>query len=95
MGVEKIILTENKYLKSGHPEKIYEHVVMDKLRQTECLCRLCDRKNDIDTEGRPYASCDIAKKIYDICVEHDMTLSTTRCGATDERGELLYLPLRN
>ena len=62
---------------------------MDKLRKKECLCVNCDRKN----EQEPYASCPVAKKIYNICEVYDMAMAITRCGAVDEKGELMYRPI--
>ncbi|MCL5018295.1 MAG: hypothetical protein M1416_00815 [Candidatus Pacearchaeota archaeon] len=85
MTIEKIA---NKYWKEGHPEEIYSNTEMDEMRRKECLCVNCDRKND----KIPYSSCPVAKKIYDICVKHDMAMAITKCGATDEKGDLLYKP---
>lgn len=86
MTIEKII---NPYKKDKHPEKIWKNIELDELRKTECLCINCDRKNDKPV----YISCPVAKKIYNICVEHDMAMAITRCGATDGEGNLLYRPL--
>lgn len=87
MAVRKIL---NPYPKEGRAEEVWTHEEMDEARRTECLCRLCDRKND----DPRYSSCPTAAKIYAICVEDDMAMSITRCGARDEEGNLLYKPLK-
>jgi hypothetical protein len=82
-----IALVVNKYKKRPEqPDSVYANPNMDLLRREECLCINCDRKN----EPKPYASCPVAVKIYNICVEHDMAMMITRCGATNSEGELLY-----
>ena len=82
--IEKV---ENPYKKS---EQIWSNTRMDKLRREECLCRNCERMND----KPPYASCPVAGKLYQICLEHDMAMAITRCGAVDEKGELMYKPAK-
>ena len=86
MTIEKIT---NKYMKEGHPEKIWANLEMDKSRREECLCINCGRKDDMPA----YSSCPVAKKIYEVCKEYDMAMAITRCGAVDEEGNLMYLPL--
>lgn len=88
MGIELVINKFKRYEKD--PEKIWENIKLDKTRKKECLCLNCDRKN----EEQPYKSCHVAMKIYEICVEHHMAMAITRCGATDEHGNLLYKPTK-
>jgi len=88
MGIEQIA---NKYKKTEKdPEKVWANVEMDNLRRKECLCVNCDRKN----EEIPYGSCPAAGKLYNICVEHNMAMAVTRCGAVDDNGELLYRKMK-
>ena len=85
--IKKII---NKYkTEPEEPDDVWANTEMDELRRKECLCLNCERKND----NIPYASCPVAKSIYDICLKHDMAMAITRCGAVDEEGNLMYLPL--
>lgn len=88
MGIEKVV---NKYKKTEKdPEEVWSNIELDALRRKECLCINCDRKNDT----APYSSCPVAAKLYKICVEHNMAMAITKCGATNEGGELLYKPLK-
>ncbi len=88
MPIEKII---NKYKKDDNdPEQIWANTTLDELRRKECLCFNCDKKND----APPYSSCPVAKKIYDICVGHNMSMAITKCGAVGDTG-LLYKPNKN
>jgi hypothetical protein len=83
----EIELIENKHWKEGHPKEIWVNIELDNLRRTECLCMNCGRKNDVP----PYSSCPVAKKIYnEICVPYNMAMAITKCGATDDEGNLLY-----
>jgi hypothetical protein len=88
MTIEKVV---NKHKKRDEqPDQLWQNTEMDELRREECLCLNCDRKND----KPPYGSCHVAKKIYEtICLEHDMAMAITKCGATNEEGNLLYRPL--
>ena len=86
----KIELITNKHWKEGHPKEIFSNIEMDELRRKECLCINCERKKD----DIPYSSCPVAGKIYnEICVPYDMAMAITKCGATDNEGNLLYKPL--
>jgi len=89
MGIELIANKHKKIAKD--PEKIWANTRMDDLRKEECLCLNCDRQNDEPA----YSSCPVAQKIYEtICVEHNMAMAITKCGATDEEGNLLYKPVK-
>ncbi len=83
MNVE---LVDNRY---DGPPQIWSYKVMDGLRREDCLCVNCDRKND---DPHPYGSCPVAGRLFAICVESNMALAVTRCGATDEDG-LMYRPI--
>lgn len=88
MGIE---LIANKYKKDEKdPPRIWVEEQLDALRREFCLCMNCDRKND----QPPYSSCPTAKKIYEICVQSNMSMAITKCGATDKKGVLLYKPLK-
>ncbi len=85
MGIEEI---ENPYKKKEtQPDKVWSNAEMDKLRRDECLCLNCARIYDDSLKG----TCSVAKMLYNICVEHDMAMAITRCGATDDEGQLLYI----
>lgn len=87
MGIEKIA---NAYRKTeDDPADVWANTEMDALRRKECLCVNCERKN----EPKPYASCPVAARIYEICVGHNMAMAITRCGAVGEDGKLMYKPL--
>lgn len=81
-------LIENKYLREGHPPEIYAEPEMDRMRKEKCLCLNC-RRGD---EKIPYYSCPVAQSVYRICVDNDMAMMITRCGAIDKKGNLLYEP---
>lgn len=88
MGIEKIL---NKHkTREEQPDEVWANTEMDELRRKKCLCVNCERKND----SPPYSSCPVAAKIYKICYEDSMAMAITKCGATGESGELLYLPLK-
>lgn len=88
MGIE---LVANKYKKEEKdPDKIWANTELDAQRKTQCLCTNCDRKN----EPQPYSSCPVAQQIYQICVQQNMAMAITRCGATDQKGNLLYKPIK-
>jgi len=88
MGIE---LIANKYKKEKKdPERIWVEIELDALRRDFCLCINCDRKND----QLPYSSCPTAKRIYEICLDSHMSMAITKCGATDNKGKLLYKPLK-
>lgn len=88
MPIERV---PNKYRKTDKdPLEVVANTEMDALRRKECLCVNCDRKND-----KPmYSSCPAAAAIYKACVDHNMAMMITRCGAVDDKGELLYKPLK-
>lgn len=87
MTIEKVV---NKYKKlDSQPDKVWSNTKLDELRRKECLCLNCDRKN----EDVPYSSCHVAAKLYELCLTYDMTLAITRCGASDDSGNLMYKPL--
>lgn len=62
---------------------------LDELRDIDCLCLNCDRKND----EQPYSSCHLGQKIYELCVENNSKMAMTQCGAKDKKGTLLYKPV--
>ncbi|HII16224.1 MAG TPA: hypothetical protein HA362_08025 [Nanoarchaeota archaeon] len=87
MGIERVA---NGYKKTdADPAEVWADTEMDALRREKCLCRNCGRKD----EPKPYASCPAAAKIYAVCVERNMAMAITRCGAVDANGELMYQPL--
>lgn len=96
MTIDRVV---NKYKKKDtDPAELVANVEMDALRRKECLCLgYCDRANDTDAAGKPtpFASCPAAKAIYQVCVEYNMAMMITKCGATDKEGTPLYRPLGN
>lgn len=89
MSIEQVA---NKYKKDEKsPDKVWANADLDALRKTDCLCVNCGRKND----SPAYSSCPTAKKLYDICVADNMAVAITRCGAVDEQGKLMYVPLKD
>jgi hypothetical protein len=86
MTIEKVA---NPHRNSDkQPEKIWANIQMDELRRTECLCLNCERTR----EDSHYTSCPIAKTLYTMAIKNDMAMAITRCGATNELGNLLYVP---
>ena len=55
---------------------VWTHTEMDKLRKTECLCRLCA---DLVIGEEPDENCKIASALYAICKAGDIAMSVTRC----------------
>ncbi len=84
MGIE-LIANPKKEI----PPKIWANKEMDEARREECLCYNCDRKKD----NPPYSSCPTSSKLFKVAVEENMAMMITRCGAVDDKGELLYKPL--
>lgn len=88
MTIERVV---NKYKqKDADPAEVWANTELDALRREECLCVNCGRKD----EPKPYASCPAAAKLYRVCVEHNMAMAITRCGAVDGNGELMYKPVK-
>ena len=67
---------------SQAPEKIYANKEMDELRRKYCLCLNCAELK----------ACEVAKKLYDICIENNTAMIMTRCGVVNEKGDLKYKP---
>lgn len=54
--------------------KVYANPTTEALRPLECLCLNCNKqKND------PKENCEVAFKLFNICVEHNIALAVTRC----------------
>jgi hypothetical protein len=88
--LENIVKVENKYKKKDKdPSEVWANIELNELRRKECLCINCGRKN----EQPQYSSCPVAGKLYQVSLEHHMAFAITRCGATDEKGNLMYIPL--
>jgi hypothetical protein len=88
MAIERIT---NKYKKDeNQPDEVWSNTSLDEIRREECLCLNCDRKN----EEVPYSSCPVSAKLYKVCVDYDMAMAVSRCGATDEDGDLMYKPIK-
>ncbi|PIN99670.1 hypothetical protein COT72_05320 [archaeon CG10_big_fil_rev_8_21_14_0_10_43_11] len=87
-----IELIENRYFKEGHPKEVWANNTMDATRREQCMCLNCERLN---TNSTYYNSCPVSQKLYDLSKEHDMAIMITRCGATDERGNLMYIPAKH
>ena len=50
---------------------VKQNVAMDTLRKTECLCLNCEKLVT--------GECETAKKLYDICKDHNVAMAITRC----------------
>lgn len=59
------MLKQDKY----HNSIVWVNIMMDELRKTECLCLNCKDIKD----------CEIASKLYGICVNNDIATMITRC----------------
>lgn len=64
----RIIVKENHYGKD-----VWTHREMDEKRKTECLCRLCSKKND--------GYCQDANDLFVVCQRANIALSVTRCAS--------------
>ena len=88
----KLELVVNRYRrKDTDPEKVWANVDADELRRKECLCLNCERMYDTPQ----YSSCRAAQEFFELLKKHNSAITMTRCGATDEDGELMYRPLEN
>ncbi len=56
-------------LEKHYDRYVWTNTVTDKIRKEECLCLNCRILN----------CCDIAKKLFGICKEDGVSLTTTRC----------------
>ena len=69
MKERKIMICKNEIKLEKHfGSMVWTNTATDKERKTECLCLNCS--------VRP---CEIAKKLYDICVNYDTAMMMTRC----------------
>lgn len=50
-------------------EEVWQHVEMDKLRATQCLCLNC----------KLLGECAVAQAFYVLCVKNNVALAVTRC----------------
>jgi 5-methylcytosine-specific restriction endonuclease McrA len=62
-----------------YEKEVWANTELDILRRNECLCLNCDRM----------LSCQVAKKLYEICKTNNMAVAITRCGAMVD-GELMF-----
>ncbi|VVB82982.1 Uncharacterised protein [uncultured archaeon] len=86
MSIEKVVNPHKTTDKQS--DEVWANIEMDELRRKECLCFNCEGT----LENSPANECPVAKKLYELSVKYDMAMAITRCGATDERGNLLYIP---
>ena len=78
----------NVFDKKGRHLEVWLNGYLSNLAEGS-ICKNCERTNP-DSE---YSTCPIAKKLYKICEESEMSIIVTRCGARDkELGNLLYVP---
>jgi len=49
--------------------KVWQHIEMDELRESQCLCLNCALLHD----------CEIAKKAFELCQVYGVAFAMTRC----------------
>ena len=55
-------------------KEVFVHPMMEKLRESECLCLNCSSLKPAKPDN-----CHIAQSLYEICLRENVALAITRC----------------
>lgn len=70
-------MTVSTYVERHHGIVVYVSNRLEKLRKTDCLCLNCVKMD----------RCPIAKKLFGLCVRHNLALGVSRCRVFRQKDE--------
>ena len=62
-------------LANKYGAKVWQHVEMDELRRSQCLCLNCSK----------LGACEIASDGFELCKKHNIAYAVTRCPVFDPK----------
>jgi len=70
-----VLRMRNPHTRPGHPKILFANSVGEPIRTQICLCYGCR----VFDPNRREKNCEIANKLFDAAVEHDVAMPVTRC----------------